>query len=147
MSGIDPGVAARLRRGFGAQSMMTTLNASLEALAPGHCSIRAPIGPGVLQQHGVGHAGLAFTIGDSAAGFAALTLLGEAGEVVTAEMKISLMAPARGVALVAEGRVLRAGRRLVTAAADIWALDETGARRHIGAMLGTMVPLAGAPGP
>ena len=52
-------------------------------------------------------------------------------------MKVNLLAPARGARLVAEGRVIRAGRRLLTVGAEIHAEDD-GARRHVATMLGTM---------
>ena len=45
-----------------------------------------------------------------------------------------------GDRLVAEGRVLRAGRRIVVVAADVFAEGSSG-RRHVATMLGTMVPV------
>lgn len=136
----NPAYEAHVRASFAAQSMMDTLGASLDRIGPGVCRIVSTIPPGALQQHGAGHAGLTFSIGDSAAGYAALSLMPAGAEVVTAEMKINLMAPARGSRLVAEGRVLRPGRRLMTVAADVWA--ETGTERtHIALLTGTMVPV------
>lgn len=63
-------------------------------------------------------------------------------EVMSVEMKINLLAPGRGVRLVAEGRVLKPGRRLVVVTADIWAEAEDGVRSHAAHMLGTMIPVA-----
>ena len=110
------------------------------ACATGRVAIEAPILPGALQQQGAGHAGLAFSIGDSAAGYSALTLMPADREVMTVEMKINLMSPALGQRLLAEGRVIRAGRRIMVVAADIWA--ETGtARKHVAVLQGTMIPV------
>ena len=92
------------------------------------------------QQQGFSHAGLAWTIGDSAAGYAALSVLPAGAEVVTVEMKINLLAPAVGDRLVAEGRVLRAGRRIVVVAAEVWA-ETGGTRKHAATLLGTMLPV------
>lgn len=136
----DPDFEARIRASFAAQTMMTTLGATLAEVAPGHVRITSTIPPGARQQHGVGHAGLTFSIGDSAAGYAALSLMEPGQEVVTAEMKINLMAPARGDGLIAEGWVLRPGRRLMTVEANVWAVDAD-TRRHIAVMTGTMVPV------
>lgn len=136
----DPGYEARVRASFAAQTMMTTLGATLTEVAPGVVRITSTIPPGARQQHGVGHAGLTFSIGDSAAGYAALSLMDAGHEVVTAEMKINLMAPAAGAELVAEGRVLRPGHRLMTVEANVWAIDR-GKRSHIAVMTGTMVPI------
>ncbi|MBT0778121.1 PaaI family thioesterase [Paracoccus sp. pheM1] len=131
---------SRIRASFDRQSMMRTLGARLESVGPGQVAIAAPILPGSLQQHGAGHAGLAFSIGDSAAGYAALTLMPAEAEVMTVEMKINLMSPATGDRLVAEGRVIRPGRRILVVATDVWA--ETGDRRkHVAMLQGTMIPV------
>lgn len=136
----DPDFERKVRESFAAQGMMRTLGARLIAVAPGRCTISAPIRPETGQQHGFAHAGLAWSIGDSAAGYAALSLMDPGCEVLTTEMKINLLAPATGTQLVAEGRVLRDGKRLVVVASDVHAEDETGRRRHIATMLGTMLP-------
>ena len=137
---LDPDTNARVRDSFAAQSLMATLGARIEALAPGRCTISAPILPGSRQQHDFGHAGLTFAIGDSAGGYAALTRIPAPGEVLTAEMKINLMAPAAGDRLVAEGRVVRAGKRLIVVTAEVF--GETGGDRRLVALLqGTMVPV------
>ncbi len=131
---------ADLRESFARQSLMTTFGAKLSAIAPGRVEITAPIGPGVLQQHGFGHAGLTFALGDTAAGYAALSLMAEGAEVLTAEIKINLLAPARGQSLRAVGEVLKPGRRLVVVRATVLALD--GDREtEIAALQGTMVPV------
>ena len=135
-------VETRLRGSFDRQTMMQTLGATMETAAEGRVTISAPIAGHVLQQQGAAHAGLAFSIGDSAAGYAALSILPEGAEVVTVEMKINLLAPAVGDRLVAEGRVLRPGRRIVVVASDVFAEGAKG-RKHVATMLGTMVPVEG----
>lgn len=128
----------RIRDSFARQTMMQTLGAEIATVGPGRVTITAPILPTVLQQQGAGHAGLAFSIGDSAAGYAALTMMPDGVEVMTVEMKINLMAPAMGDRLIAEGRVVKTGRRITVVAADVWA--ETGDQRKQVAMLqGTMI--------
>ena len=134
----DP--ANRIRSSFDRQTMMQTLGATLDHIAPGQVTITAPILPGSLQQHGAGHAGLAFSIGDSAAGYAALSMMPENAEVMTVEMKINLMSPATGTRLIAEGRVIRPGRRIMVVAADVWA-DTPQGRKHVAMLQGTMIPV------
>jgi len=65
----------RIYDSFSAQSLMKTLGAHITEASKGHVVITAPILPSSTQQHGYGHAGLTFSIGDSAAGYAALSLL------------------------------------------------------------------------
>ncbi|MDO5657604.1 MAG: PaaI family thioesterase [Paracoccus sp. (in: a-proteobacteria)] len=133
-------IEARIRDSFARQTMMRTLGATLELVEPGRVMIAAPILPGSLQQQGAGHAGLTFSIGDSAAGYAALTMIEPGAEVMTVEMKINLMAPALGDRLIAQGRVIRPGRRVLVVAADVWA-ETAGARKHVAIMQGTMIPV------
>lgn len=135
-----PPTERRIRASFAAQPMMETLGARLASVAPGAVRIEAPILPGSRQQHGYGHAGLTFAIGDSAAGYAALSVMPEGYEVLTVEMKINLLSPARGDLLIAQGRVIRPGRRLVVVQADVHA-QEAGRLSHVALMTGTMIPL------
>jgi uncharacterized protein (TIGR00369 family) len=120
--------------------MMATLGAIITDIDRGHVVITAPILPGALQQQGFGHAGLTFSIGDSAAGYAALTMLPLDMEVVTAEIKINLLAPARGELLIATGRVIKPGKRLSVVSADVHA-EADGVRTLIAVLQGTMVPV------
>ncbi len=133
-------IEAKVRASFAAQSMMTTLGAKLTALSSGRATIIAPILPESRQQHGAAHAGLMFSIGDSAAGYSALTLFPEAAEVMTVEMKINLMAPGFGERLVAEGRVIKSGRRLTIVQSEVFA-EQDGARKLIALLQGTMIPV------
>ncbi len=136
----SPEIRRKIADSFAAQSMMATLGATLEHVSHGSVEIRAPILPGSRQQHGVAHAGLTFSIGDSAAGYAALTTMAEGFEVLTTEMKINLLAPADGDVLIARGRVIKPGRRLVIVQADVYA-QKAGAEVHVALLTGTMIPV------
>lgn len=138
---IPAAQAEAIRASFAAQTLMQGFGAGMAALEPGCCVIVAPILPGARQQQGFGHAGLTFALGDTAAGYAALSLMPEGSEVLTVEMKINLLAPAAGDRLVATGRVVRSGRRLTVVTAEVEA--ETGGRRRTVAVLqGTMIAVA-----
>ena len=130
----------RIRNSFASQTMMQTLGAEITDVGQGSVTITAPILPGSRQQHGVAHAALSFAIGDSAAGYAALTQMPEDSEVMTAEMKINLLAPGAGDYLRATGKVIKPGRRLVIVTAEVHAI--TGSEKKLVALLqGTMVPV------
>ena len=129
-----------VRQSFAAQSMMHTLGATLDHLASGEVTISAPVSDAVRQQHGFAHAGLTFSIGDSAAGYAALSMMPEGFEVLTTEMKIHLLAPARGPRLIARGRVIKPGRRLMIVQSDVFS-DHEGQETHVALLTGTMMPV------
>ena len=74
----NPDFDAVVRASFARQGMMRLLEATIADLAPGRCMLSAPIRPETSQQHGFAHAGLAWSLGDSAAGYAALSLLARA---------------------------------------------------------------------
>ncbi|WP_299703491.1 PaaI family thioesterase [uncultured Tateyamaria sp.] len=130
----------RIKASFARQSMMRTFGANLDSIEPGLVTISAPILPGSRQQQGFAHAALTFGLGDSAAGYAALTTLPEDQEVVTAEIKINLIAPATGDRLIAKGRVVKPGRRLIVVTSEVFVIN--GDTETLVALLqGTMVPV------
>ncbi len=133
---------ARARRAFAGQAMMTHLGIGIAELSPGAVVLRAPIRPELSQHHGYAHAALSFALGDTAAGIAAQTLMAADEGVLTVEMKINLLAPARGEALRAHGRVERAGRTVSVVRADVFA-EDAGAERHVATLLGTMAVVRG----
>jgi uncharacterized protein (TIGR00369 family) len=137
---MDHKIATAVKESFSRQGLMRTLGASLVRVDRGFVEISCPITPNVSQQHGLAHAGVTFALGDSAAGYTALTVLPEGSEVLTSEMSIHLLAPAKGLMLHARGRVIRAGRRLVVAAAEVYASDGTD-ETLVATMTGTMVPV------
>ena len=130
----------RVTRSFESQSMMKTLGARIHKVEKGKVIIDAPLLPSTLQQQGYVHAGLTFSIGDSAAGYSALTLLPEDQEVMTAEIKINLLAPADGDLIRAEGKVVKHGKKLVVVTSEIHALKD-GKKKLIAIMQGTMIPV------
>ncbi len=133
-------IMERIGASFRQQGMMRTIGARLVGLEEGEVRIEAEVMPATSQHHGAGHAGLTFSLADSAAGYAALTTMPEGYDVVTSEFRISLLAPAKG-RLEAIGRVIRPGQRLVAVASDVWG-DGDGTRVHVATALGTMIPLA-----
>ncbi|MDG2341340.1 MAG: PaaI family thioesterase [Paracoccaceae bacterium] len=130
----------RIQESFNKQSMMNTLGAEIEKIADGRVVINAPILATSGQQQGYGHAALTFAIGDSAAGYSALTMMQPNQEVLTAEMKINLLAPAMGDFLRATGKVIKPGKRLVVVTAEVEAITD-GKATLIAILQGTMIPV------
>ena len=138
-----PDSVRKIRDSFARQNMMTTLCATLADIRPGQVMITAPILDAMCQQHGFAHAAVSFALGDSAAGYAALSVMQPGDEVVTSEMKINLLAPAAGDRLEATGHVIKAGRRLVIVGATVVAINGD-KRTDVAVLQGTMMPVNSA---
>jgi uncharacterized protein (TIGR00369 family) len=134
----NPDYQSAVHRSFARQRMMATLGASLVHLAPGECDLSAPYAPEFGQQNGYWHAGAVASLADSANGYAALSLAPPDTNVLAVEFKINLLAPARGDAFLAQGRVVRPGRTLTVCLAEVFAI-EGALRRPIAAMLSTVI--------
>lgn len=139
----DPDFAARVTRSFARQDFMATLGAELVHVAPGEVDILVDMQPGLRQQHGFFHAGATISVLDSAAGYAALTLFPKGFGVLTAELKVNLLAPGEGPRLRAEGRVIRPGKTLTVCKADVFSEPDTGNRKPVATALLTMAAREG----
>jgi uncharacterized protein (TIGR00369 family) len=138
----SPEVQARIRASFGRQGLMAHLGARLEHIAPGRVHILLPTRPEVTQQHGYVHAGATSAIADSAGGYAALTLFPPDADVLTAEYKVNLVAPAAGDHLEAVGTVLRAGRTLTVCRLEVFGVRD-GRRSLVAAGQQTLIRVGG----
>jgi uncharacterized protein (TIGR00369 family) len=115
------GYEARVRDSFARQGAMRLIGAAIAEVAPGYCAISLVPRPELSQQHGYVHAGVVSTIVDSAGGYAGFTLFPEDSSVLTVEFKLNLLAPAEGDRLVAEGFVVKPGRRLAITRGEVHA--------------------------
>ena len=138
----DPRYRERVHESFARQNFMELIGARLLSVAPGSVEIELPLRPELEQQHGYAHAGAAWSIADSAAGYASQSLMAADEGVLTVELKINLLAPAKGERLIARGRVERAGRRLIVARSDVYAV-EGGAETHVAIALGSFMTVGG----
>ena len=138
----DPEYERRVRESLAKQSYMAKLGVKLVRISPGEVHLSLPVRDDLLQQHDNVHAGVLASAMDSAAGYAAFTLMPAGSGVVSVEFKVNLLEPARGDYLVARGRVLRPGRTLFACVSEAWAY--AGERETLVALLqGTMMCLVG----
>ena len=115
-----------VRANFARQGLMRSLGATLSEVEAGRCVIELPFSEEVAQQRGFFHGGIVGAIGDTAGGYAAMTLLPEGADVLTLEYKINFLRPAAGGRIVAEGTVLRAGRTVVVTRVDVYVESDGG---------------------
>ena len=111
---------------FARQGFMQTLGAALTRVESGEVHIQLPLTPALSQQNGFGHAGAIAAIADTACGYAALSVAPPDHDVLAVEFKINLIAPARASHVEARGTVLRRGRTLTVARADVFGLSADG---------------------
>ena len=141
----DPEFAPRVRASFSRQQVMTTLQARLLAVEAGRVDIELPYDERFTQQHGFLHAGIVATLGDSACGYAAFSLMPPDSAVLTVEYKINLMAPARGETFIARAQVLRPGRTITVSRGDVYAV-EFGQETLIATLQASVMTLQNRPG-
>jgi len=133
------GYADRVKQSLRDQPFMCKmLRAEATKIKPGTVEISVPVQDELLQPHGNIHGIIASAVADSAAGYAAQTLLPEGYDVVTVEYKINYLAPGIGEKIVAVGRVIRAGRTLSVCSADIFG-ETAGKRRAFAHLVTTMM--------
>ena len=129
-----------VRESFGRQKAMALIGASLSVVESGRVEIELPYRDEITQQKGYVHGGIIGMIADNACGYAAYSLMPASASLVTVEYKINILAPARG-SLVARGEVVKAGRTLTVARAEVYAEDGT----HVASMQQTLMMLPNTP--
>jgi uncharacterized protein (TIGR00369 family) len=137
----SPRWEARVRDSFAHQGIMDHVGASLARVEPGAVDIAVGFRKELTQQHGFFHAGVVATIADSAAGYAAFSLMPDEASVLTIELKINLLAPADGERLIARGRVIKPGRTITVAQAEVFAL-KNGAERQCALLTATLMAVS-----
>ena len=85
--------------------------------------------PQWLQHTGQAHAGVSTTLADHSMGSAAQLLAPDGFWIITAELKVSLLRPAKGERLCCEAWVVKPGRQIMFTEAEVWA--EAGAERQL----------------
>jgi uncharacterized protein (TIGR00369 family) len=118
----DPAFAQRCRKSFGRQKARFLFREDLT------------------RQKGCVHGGILGMIADTACGYSAFSLMPAGCSLVTVEYKMNILTPARG-ALIAKGQVVKPGRTLTIARAEVYADDGS----HVATMLQTLMMLANTP--
>ena len=135
----------RVRASFAAQSMLTTLGATIVELARGRVVLEMPRDPRFGQQFGYTHAGALTALVDTACGYAALTTMADEREVLTVDFSANFLAPAVGERFRATATVLRAGRTIVVTRGEVHAFTDAAEPRLVAAMQATMMAVAPPP--
>jgi uncharacterized protein (TIGR00369 family) len=137
---VDPAFEQRCRASFARQKAMALIGAQLTVVEPGYVEIALPYRDDLTQQKGFVHGGIIGMIADTACGYCAFSLMPADCSLVTVEYKINILTPARGT-LLAKGQVVKPGRSLTVARAEVYADDG----KHVASMQQTLMMLANTP--
>ena len=141
MNPANPDFERAVRQNFTEQPVMTLIGAELITVAPGLVEIRLPFRSDLTQQDGFLHAGVITTIADSAAGYAAYTMMPAGSRVLSVEFKVNLIRPARGETFVARAEAVKSGRTLSVVRADVFGINGNGEKEVVAIMQATMMCL------
>ena len=118
----DADFETSVRRSFDSLTLMRTVGARLQKVAPGEVEIGVPFRDDLTQHHGYFAGAVVAAIVDVACGYAAMTLMPSGASVLTIEYKVNFLSPAQGERMVARGRVLRPGRTVSVCSGNVVAI-------------------------
>ncbi len=123
MKPLNPNFKLRIEKHLLNQEFMHHIGFNLDVIEAGKVEGRMQLEKKHLQQAGLVHGGVIATVADIVAGFSAYSLVGVEDKVVTGELKISYLRPAKGDVLYAKGWVLKQGRKINFCEAEVYVLN------------------------
>jgi uncharacterized protein (TIGR00369 family) len=109
-----------VREKIGGNHFTNYIGFSIDTIEAGYIAGKLKLAQHHLQQMEFVHGGVTATVADIVAGFAAFTLVKKGQGVVTVEMKTSYLNPGKGDTLYAEGKVIKAGSRLLFCESELY---------------------------
>ncbi len=123
MKPLNPNFKQRIEKHLIKQEFMHHIGFNLDVIEAGNIEGRVKLEQIHLQQAGLVHGGVIATVADIVAGFAAYSLVGVNEKVVTGELKVSYLRPAKGETLWAKGWVLKQGKKINFCEAEVYVLS------------------------
>ncbi|MDH4556109.1 PaaI family thioesterase [Pseudomonas sp. BN417] len=115
----DQQMQARLEAVISVTPFARLMGAQVSSIGGGTVEFEIDVKPELMHQHhGYVHGAVVGFMADSACAWAAASV---AGDVVTSEYKLNLLAPAVGERLLAKGRVVKSSGRLLVVLAEVFA--------------------------
>jgi acyl-coenzyme A thioesterase PaaI-like protein len=136
----DAAREAAIEASFARQGLMHTLGARIEQITKGKVILSMPITEASAQQHGFAHAGATFALGDSASGYAALSLMDPGAEVSDGRDEDQPDRPGLGRTPRGRGRGRETGTTPLRGSVDGRSVAEDGTQRDVALLQGTMIP-------
>ncbi len=130
-------VPEEVQRIFAQAPFIKALGMRLESVGSGECVTTIEVVDMHLQQDGFVHAGVQATMADHTAGAAAASLMPPGKLVLSTQLSIQLLRPARGQRLRCRARVLKAGRTLTVVESEVFCDGKDG-EQMVSKLTGTM---------
>lgn len=119
----NAGFRRKVQEIFDRAPFIEDVGIKVNGIGAGWCETTLAVVPRHLQQDQYVHAGVLATMADHTAGGAAASVVKEEQIVLSVEFKINLLRPALGEALRCKANLLRAGRTLIVAESEVFALS------------------------
>lgn len=134
---MDLDIPEEVRRIFAQAPFIAALGIHLESAGAGECSTVLDVQDRHLQQDGFVHAGVQATMADHTAGVAAGSLMPPGRIVLSTQLSLQLLRPAKGTRLRCRAKVLKAGRTLTVVESEVFCEGADG-ERLVSKLTGTM---------
>ena len=118
-------VAENVHGIFAKANFIRELGVAITGVGEGWCETELKVTEQHRQQHGYVHAGVLATMADHTAGGACRSVSAER-DVITVEFKINFFRPATGERLRCRAQVLRTGKSIVVAEAEVFSMEKAG---------------------
>jgi uncharacterized protein (TIGR00369 family) len=115
----NPGIEADLAERMAATDFYQWSGIALEAASEGEVELSLNAAANHMNLQGVLHGGMIATLADTATGLAVRTVLEPDTRCVTVQLSVNFLSGGKPGRVIARGRVVRAGRQMAYAEADI----------------------------
>ena len=123
MQSQNPDFRLKVQEIFERAAFVSDVGIKVSGAGVGWCETTLDILPRHLQQDGYVHAGVQATMADHTAGGAGATVVKQNELVLSVEFKINFLRPATGQTLRCKSNILKAGKTLIIAEAEVFTLD------------------------
>ena len=121
---LEPALAAHVLSIFERSPFLAMLGVEVVRLAKGETELALDVRNEHLQQDGFVHAGVVTTLADHNAGACAATMAPTGTGVLTIELKINLLRPAKAPRIRCVSKVLKAGRTISVVESEVFDAEQ-----------------------
>ena len=122
VKGLDPAqIPERLRPIFTQSQFADTFDLEVVEIGDGRATLRFPFKPEFTQYQGTLQGGVIVAYADAAMAFALASIIDPGSDFVTTDLYVQYMRPITAGAVIARGRIVHKGKRVVRSEAEVTA--------------------------